>query len=90
MHAYVYKSLRTADAFVYLAARDGLDAVPAPLRERLEPLRFVLDVDLAPPRQLAQVDAGAVREALASRGFFLQVPPAVAADPLTDDHGTDA
>lgn len=90
MHAYVFKSLRTADAYVYLAAREGFDAIPAPVRAKLEPLKFVLDVDLSPPRQLAQVDAEAVRSALIERGFYLQVPPVVVADPLTDDHGTDA
>lgn len=90
MHAYVYKSLRTADAYLYLAAREGLDAVPGPVRARLEPLAFVLDVDLSPPRQLAQVDAETVRTALAERGFYLQVPPVAAVDPLTSDHGTDA
>lgn len=90
MHAYVFKSLRTADAYVYLAAREGFDAIPAPVRAKLEPLKFVLDVDLSPPRQLAQVDAEAVRSALIERGFYLQVPPVVVADPLTEDHGTDA
>lgn len=90
MHAYVFKSLRTADAYVYLAAREGFDAIPAPVRAKLEPLKFVLDVDLSPPRQLAQVDAEAVRSALMERGFYLQVPPVVVADPLTEDHGTDA
>lgn len=90
MHAYVFKSLRTADAYVYLAAREGFDAIPAPVRAKLEPLKFVLDVDLSPPRQLAQVDAEAVRTALIERGFYLQVPPVVVADPLTEDHGTDA
>lgn len=88
MHAYVYKSLRTAGAYVYLATREGLGAVP--VQARLGPLQFVLDVDLSPPRQLAQVDADTVRTALATRGFYLQVPPVEGADPLTSDHGTDA
>lgn len=90
MHAYVYKSLRKADAYVYLATREGLDAVPAPVRATLEPLVFVLDVDLHPQRRLAQAEADAVREALGTRGFYLQIPPSLAIDPMTEDHGTDA
>lgn len=75
MHAYVYKSLRKADTYVYLADREGGDALPAPVRDALGALEFVLEVDLAPGRRLARVDAQQVREALATRGFFVQVPP---------------
>jgi hypothetical protein len=75
MHAHVYKSLRKADTYVYLAARDAFDALPAPIRETLGALEFVLEVELTPERRLARADAAQVREALASRGFFLQVPP---------------
>ncbi|MFZ5657078.1 MAG: YcgL domain-containing protein [Pseudomonadota bacterium] len=75
MHAYVYKSLRKADTYVYLAARDGFDALPPPVREALGGLEFVLEVVLTPERRLARVDAQQVREALGARGFFVQVPP---------------
>lgn len=75
MHAYVYKSLRKADTYVYLAERDAHDALPEPLRAQLGGLEFVLEVELTPERRLARVDAAQVREALASRGFFIQVPP---------------
>ncbi len=75
MHAYVYKSLRKADTYVYLAEREGADALPPTMRETLGALEFVLEVTLEPGRRLARVDAAQVREALASRGFFVQVPP---------------
>lgn len=90
MHAYVYKSLRKSDAYVYLARREGFEVMPAPVRAQLEPLRFVLDVDLTPPRQLARVDAEEVRTGLVMRGFYLQVPQTHVLDPMTEDHGTDA
>src|SRR5690606_40108484 len=35
MHAYVYKSLRKADTYVYLAARDDFERLPGPLRGQL-------------------------------------------------------
>src|SRR3546814_3754614 len=54
MHAYVYKSLRKADTYVYLAEREDFERLPEPLRAQLEPLRFVLDVALVPGRKLAR------------------------------------
>lgn len=90
MHAYVYKSLGRADTYVYLAARDDFTRLPEPLRTRLGALAFVLDVDLAPGRKLAIEDVATVMESLAARGFHLQFPPSGAADPMTEDWGTDA
>jgi uncharacterized protein YcgL (UPF0745 family) len=94
MHAYVYKSLKKADTYVYLAGRDDFTRLPAPVRERLGGLQFVLDVELTPGRKLARADAGVVRGNLASRGFHLQMPmlaedPSIL-DPMSDDWGTDA
>jgi len=90
MHAYVYKSLKKADTYVYLAARDDFARLPPPVLERLGRLQFVLEVELTPERKLAREDAMAVREHLATRGFHLQLPPDPAVDPMTDDWGTDA
>jgi len=75
MQAYVYKSERKPDTFVYLARRDDFDAVPEPLRSPLGALVFVLEVALTPERKLAREDAAVVRQNLAARGFHLQLPP---------------
>ncbi len=75
MQAYVYKSQRKADTFVYLAARDDFNLVPEPLRTQLGSLSFVLEVTLSPERKLAREDAAIVRENLAARGFHIQFPP---------------
>ena len=75
VHAYVYKSLRKADTFVYLAKRDDFSVVPEPLRTPLGELSFVLEVALTPDRTLAREDAAVVRENLAARGFHIQFPP---------------
>ncbi|HEY4582918.1 MAG TPA: YcgL domain-containing protein [Lysobacter sp.] len=75
MHAYVYKSLRKADTYVYLAARDAFDALPETVRAQLGGLDFVLDIELTPERRLARANPAQVREALETRGFFLQMPP---------------
>ena len=54
MQAHVYKSLKKADTYVYLAARDDFTRLPEPLRTQLGPLQFVLEVALAADRKLAR------------------------------------
>ena len=90
MQAYVYKSLKKADTYVYLAARDDFTRLPEPLRTQLGTLEFVLDVALTPERKLARENASVVRDNLALRGFHLQFPPASTLDPMSEDWGTDA
>jgi uncharacterized protein YcgL (UPF0745 family) len=75
MQAYVYKTERKADTFVYLAKRDDFTLVPEPLRTQLGPLSFVLEVALTPDRKLAREDAKVVRENLTARGFHIPFPP---------------
>ena len=89
MQAFVYKSLKKADTYVYLAARDDFARLPEPLRTQLGTLEFVLAVALTPGRKLAREDAAVVRDNLALRGFHLQFPPASPLDPMTEDWGTD-
>lgn len=75
MRCYVYKSLRKPDTFVYLGAREGFDVLPASLRSSLEPLAFVLELELTAGRVLARTTASEVLAHLAERGFHLQLPP---------------
>lgn len=89
MLAFVYKSLKKADTYLYLAARDDFARLPEPLRLQLGALQFVLEVDLAPGRTLAREDPDVVRSNLVARGFHLQFPPTML-DPMTEDWGTDA
>lgn len=89
MHAYVYKSLKKADTYVYLAARDDFTRLPEPLRRQMGTLQFAMDVDLTPPRTLAREDPAVVRENLVTRGFHIQFAPSVE-DPMHSDWGTDA
>ena len=89
MQAYVYKSLRKADTYVYLAKRDDFTRLPEPLRTQLGTLQFVLEVALTPERKLAREDVAAVRDNLDARGFHLQFPLSTAQDPMTEDWGTD-
>lgn len=75
MQAYVYKSRRKSDTYVYLREREGFGLIPEPLRASLGALEFVLEVALGPERKLARADAQVVRSNLAASGYHLQFPP---------------
>jgi uncharacterized protein YcgL (UPF0745 family) len=75
MRCHVYRSLRRADAYVYLAQRDDFDALPEALRAGLMPLHHVLELELDPGRRLAREDSAVVRANLLQCGFHLQAPP---------------
>ena len=89
MQAYVYKSLRKADTYVYLATRDDFEIIPGSLRPSLGELAFVLEVALTAERKLARGDAAQVRENLQVHGFHLQVPPSMAVLPIEFGKRTD-
>ncbi len=75
MLAYVYKSVRKDETYLYLPQRDGFDVLPDALRAQLGGLVFVMDVDLSPPRRLARVEVASVVAGLRDEGYFLQLPP---------------
>ena len=81
MHAYVYKSLRKPDTYLYLRDRDAFELVPEAVRAPLGKLAFVLAVHLSEDRNLARVDIRVVRSNLNERGYYLQCPEIVL-DPL--------
>lgn len=73
---FIYKSLRKADAYLYVAEADDFTAVPVILRDRLGRLEFVMELQLTPERKLARADAAQVIDALSGQGYYLQLPPA--------------
>jgi hypothetical protein len=81
MHAYVYKSLRRPDTYLYLREKDAFGLVPEGVRLPLGLLEFVLDVALTPGRKLARENVAVVIANLTERGFHLQRPEHVL-DPL--------
>lgn len=81
MHAYVYKSLRKPDTYLYLREKDAFGLVPEAVRLPLGQLQFVLDVELEPGRKLAREDVGVVMRNVGERGYHLQGPEVVL-DPL--------
>jgi uncharacterized protein YcgL (UPF0745 family) len=76
LRCFIYKSLRKADAYLYVVNADDFAAVPTALREKLGRLEFVLKLELTPERKLARADAAQVIAALSDQGYYLQLPPA--------------
>lgn len=75
MPCWVYRSPRKPDMYLYLAAEDAFERLPAELLARFgQPLR-VLELVLHPQRKLAREDVNKVIANLRSQGYHLQMPP---------------
>ena len=83
MQAYVYKSLRKPDTYLYLRKQDDFSVLPPAVREPLGELVFVLEFALTANRRLARADPAVVLANLQAHGFHLQFPP-TALDPMVD------
>ena len=75
MRCYVYKSRTRPDTYVYLAQKDGFEAMPGMLLQRLGVLEAAPEFDRLPGRKLARADADSVIRALRESGCYLQLPP---------------
>ena len=74
MQAFVYKSLRKPDTYLYLRERDAFGLLPETVLAPLGQLEFVMELALVEGRKLARADAQVVRGNLATRGYHLQFP----------------
>ena len=81
MQAFVYRSGRKPDTYLYLREKDAFAAVPESVRAPLGPLELALELTLTPQRKLARADAAVVIANLERLGYHLQAPPTVL-DPL--------
>lgn len=81
MQAFVYRSGRKPDTYLYLREKDAFALVPDAVRLPLGALEFVLEVALTPERRLARADAAVVHKNLERPGYYLQGPNEVL-DPL--------
>jgi uncharacterized protein YcgL (UPF0745 family) len=84
MKCFVYKSVRKAETYVYLRARDDFAVLPQAISEGLGLLTFVMQFELSPERKLARESAPLVIANLHACGFHLQLPPPLESQ-LTDN-----
>lgn len=73
----VYRSSKVADLYLFVDRQDGLVHVPAALLARFGKPIEALQLELTAERKLSRSDALAVLEAIAERGYYLQLPPVV-------------
>ena len=75
MKCEVYRSNRKAGTYLFVADAEDLGNLPDDLKARLEPLEWVMAIDLAERDTLAATRPATVIDSIESRGFFLQLPP---------------
>ena len=75
MKCEVYRSNRKAGTYLFVADAEDLGNLPDDLKARLEPLEWVMAIDLAERETLAATRPATVIDSIESRGFFLQMPP---------------
>ena len=73
----VYKSVKVADMYLFVDQDEDLKRVPQTLLTRFGKPVEALRLELTAQRRLSRSEAPAVLEAIASRGFYLQMPPAI-------------
>ena len=71
----IYRSERHRGAYLYTCFDQGLDAVPALLKAKLQPLVESMTLVLKPSKSLANADIDKVLSSLNESGFYLQMPP---------------
>ena len=76
-HVIVYRSAKVADMYLFVDQREGLERVPHSLLTRFGKPVEAMRLELTAERRLSRSQAPAVLDAIASRGFYLQLPPAV-------------
>lgn len=72
----IYKSPKRDLMYLFVRRKDDFSDVPPALLTGFGEPQFVMVVKLDERRTLAQSDIDEVREALAGKGYFLQMPPA--------------
>jgi uncharacterized protein YcgL (UPF0745 family) len=79
MNAYIYKSSRKAELYIYITQKDDFSNVPQALYDSMgkEPV-FVMEIELTPERKLARENVNTVIKNLETKGFHLQIPPPIA------------
>lgn len=71
----IYRGSRERELYIYVKREEGLSRLPEELRARLGTISEVMTIKLTPGRKLARAKAEDVLAAIASKGFYMQLPP---------------
>ncbi|WOE31931.1 MULTISPECIES: YcgL domain-containing protein [unclassified Acinetobacter] len=85
MFCSIYKSSKKDEMYLYIARpeeresetedTDPLAVLPEPMRQAFGRATFVMALELDESRKLARVNVLHVMDSIATKGFFLQMPP---------------
>ena len=73
----VFKSLKKPDTYLFVSKSQKFEDLPSELQDSFGLHELVLEMELSPAKNLARADATKVLSAIASRGFYLQLPPTI-------------
>lgn len=78
MIAYIYKSRRKDELYLYIIKKDDFSNVPQTLYDSMgkEPV-FVMEIELSLEKKLARENIETVIKNLKEQGFHVQMPPQI-------------
>ena len=79
----IFKSLKKLNTYLYVDESLNFEDLPSGLRDSFGHYELILEIELSPEKNLARADATQVLSALASKGFYLQLPPTI--DEVSND-----
>jgi uncharacterized protein YcgL (UPF0745 family) len=79
----VYRCSKKEGMYIYVAKEQGVDPLPDGLKLRTGKLELAMMLVLTEEKKLARANAVEVISAIESQGFYLQMPPVLAAEAQT-------
>lgn len=70
-----YRSPKKDELYLFVPQEDGLSKLPNELITMFGVPKHVFDFELTPDRKMAREDAQEVYKSIASKGYFMQMPP---------------
>lgn len=74
MQCFVYRSSIEEGLYVYMAEKDRLEILPAPLRTKMGECELALTFELSGDRKLGSEDPAQVLSNLTAHGYHVQMP----------------
>ena len=74
-NCWIYKGDKRDEMYLYVAGDGDFSKVPGSLLTAMGQLEFVMSLRLHAERKLARADVNQVMADLATKGFYLQMPP---------------
>lgn len=74
MKAFIYRSTKKPDSYLYIVRKDDFADIPEMLLKVLGKLELAMELALHNERKLARAEVNKVIQALKDDGFYLQMP----------------